>query len=312
MATSGVYTNTLTRNQIIRQAALLVNAIGAEEPLPSAMTSDFAIILNMLVKRWESQGMKMHAIQECTLFLVPGQYVYYAGTGATDHITDSFRQTETTADAVLSATLLAVDDTTGVTLLDKVGVILDSGTWHWTTVAAFTSSSITLTDPLPDSVDTGNQVFTYTNRIPRPLRVPEARTYDVVSRNETPITVEPRLTYRALPTKRDAGQPVSLFYDPQRGQGVFNIWRVPNVVQYAINFTAHRPLQTFQGANDDPDFPDDWAMALVYNLALHTMAMYPVTPANRQLIAAMAPDMLASAQGAAQDGESIFMQPDMG
>ena len=42
------------------------------------------------------------------------------------------------AAAVVTATTMEVDDTTGMTAGDIIGVELDNGTWHWTTIDGVT------------------------------------------------------------------------------------------------------------------------------------------------------------------------------
>ena len=311
MATSGVTTLTTTTAQICRQAALLVNAIGRQEAMPAILLQDFVFNLNATIKRWQTRGLHVWTTREATLFPTVGQFQYRAGAGATDHITETYYETEVTIDAVLSATLLNVDDTSSVTIGDFVGVVLDDGTIFWTTVANKAATTLTLTLPLTDSVNTGNKVFTYTTKIPRPLRVVDARRYDVAAQSITPIILEARRDFRALPTQSDAGSIVSMFYDAQLTLGVFNLWRIPNVTTDLLKFTWYRPIEAFVSANDNPGLPEEWIQPLIYNLAVVMMPMHPVKPENRALIINNAAQFLDDVQGFDREGESIFVGPDL-
>lgn len=311
MATSGNTNFLTTTAQIYRQAALLVNAIGRQESMPASLVSDFTFSLNALIKNWQNTGIHLWTTREATLFPTVGQYQYRAGTAATDHITETYYSTKVTVNAVLSGTLLTVDSTTNITIGDFVGVVIDNGTIQWTTVANKSATTITLTAPLVDSVKAGNKVFTYTTKISRPLRVVDARRFDIAGERETPILMEARKDYRALPTKRDAGSIVSMFYDAQLTLGVFNLWRVPNVTTDLVNFTWYRPMEVFVSANDNPDLPEQWVQALIWNLALVRMPMHPVKPENRQLIMQNAAQFLDDAKGFDREGESIFVAPNL-
>lgn len=309
MATSGQPTFTVTRNDILRQAALQVNAIGATEAMPAAMSADFAFNLNALVKNWQAKGINIHTVAEATLFPAVGQYVYRAGVAATDHITETFYQTETTADTLLGIGVIPVASTTNVTIGDFLGIVLDDGTLHWTTVSSKTATTITFPLVLTDSVDTGQAVFTYTTKIPRPLRVVAARRFEISSARETPIDVTARLDFRALPTKRDAGTVVNLFYDAQLTLGQFNVWRVPSATTDLINFTFYRPIQRFETGADNPDLPDEWTLPLIYSLAEIMMLQYPVDMKRQAQISRDAARYLDNVAAANREGESLFVQP---
>jgi hypothetical protein len=45
------------------------------------------------------------------------------------------------------------------------------------------------------------------------------------------------------------------------------VYPTPNNVKYVINFTYEDPLDDMTNSTDDFDFPHEWGLALVYNLA---------------------------------------------
>jgi len=53
-------------------------------------------------------------------------------------------KTEMRIAAVVTATTMEVDDTTGMTTGDICGVELDNGTWHWTTATVTDGDTLTL------------------------------------------------------------------------------------------------------------------------------------------------------------------------
>jgi hypothetical protein len=176
MTTSGTTEYELTLAQLLTQAARKVNAVGRGQELSGPLLADFKMTANLLVKHWQAMpGSHCWKTVEGTLFPQPGQFQYSAGPSATDHITETFYQTAVTTDATLGLTLIPVDDTTDMAVDDHVGIVLDDGTLHWSTIANTSSTTVTIADALPDSAAAGNAVFNYTTRIARPLNILAAR-----------------------------------------------------------------------------------------------------------------------------------------
>jgi hypothetical protein len=80
MATSGSYTFTQTRDDIIKRALRLIGALAQGETPTTDQVTEAAIALNGLVKAWEADGMPLWAITQKTLTLVSGQSTYTVTT----------------------------------------------------------------------------------------------------------------------------------------------------------------------------------------------------------------------------------------
>jgi hypothetical protein len=312
MTTSGTSIWNPNHTDIIRQSALHLQAIGASITMDAQMKADFSHNLNGMVKRWQAKGIHVWTVTEGTLFPVPGQIRYGAGTGATDHIAATYYTTTVSADEALGQTVISVADTTNMTALDNIGVVLNSGTIHWTTIASKTSTTVTISAALTDSASTGNQVFNYTSRIVRPLKVVDARRHDIVSGTDTPISpMTARRDYQALPLKTQAGSINQLFYDPQLGIGYFNIWQVPAVVTELLKFTWHRPIQDFNAAGETADLPQEWIQTLEFNLAAIMSWQFPCNPNKQRNLIAVAASFLDDLTGYDREDESVYFQPNM-
>lgn len=309
MTTSGTSTLTPTRDQIIRQAALEVSAIGIGTTMSAEMMQDFAFRLNAMVKHWQGRGIHIWTVKQATLFPVAGQSRYLAGTGATDHVTESWSQTTVSADEASAQTVISLTSTAAMAVADNIGILLNSGAVHWTTVSSKTSTTATIAAALPAAASAGNEVFTYTRRIPKPVRVLLARRYLVSSATETPIDLVSHEEYRALPNKASVGSINQVQYDPQRVQGQFNLWSVPAVLTELLNFTYLRPFDVFSAGGDSADFPEEWTSALIWNLAKEMMGRYPVNPERRRIITESAATSLIDAEGFGREAESVFFQP---
>lgn len=313
MATSGTSTFNQTCSEIIKDAALKVRAIrGGQTALPAAAMEDWRRALNMMTKQWQAEGLHVWTVTEGTLFPQASQVSYGAGGGATDHIAQTYVQTELSADEASGQTVLSVDSVSGIAANNQIGVALDDGTIHWSTVSGSPSSTVTIASALTDSASAGNAVFAYASNIVRPLRIVAARRHNIASGDDTPIDVVARLDYQALPQKTDTGTISQLFYDRQLSTGVVKLWQPPATVEDLVKFTWWRPIEDFSAAGDNPDLPQEWIGCLMWNLALWKTPEYPVEPHLFSIIKTMADDAKAAMSGFDREEESIKFGVDMG
>lgn len=311
MATSGDTTFTATKQEIMRAAALKIGALRGTQPMNATMQKDFGFALNAMVKRWQGSGIHVWTVSEATLFPAVGQISYSAGGGATDHIAQSYVETEIAADEDSGQTVISVEDASDFAADMNIGILLDSGTIQWTTIASIASNEITLDAALTDSAAEGANVFGYVTKIVRPLRVVDARIKALEGGNEIPIEIVSRLDYRRLPQKNSEGRISQIFYDPQLQRGIFSIWQSPTAVTDLINFTWWRPIEDFDAASDNPDLPQEWIDTLVFNLADAMALDFDVPADKQQMIAAKAKEFLSEMQGWDREPEAYSFQPDM-
>lgn len=82
MAVSGTTTFSVTRNDII-EASLRLLGVLEEGAVPNPTSIENAsLVLNMLIKDWMTDGIKLWTTEEITLPLVNGQTTYTIGTGS--------------------------------------------------------------------------------------------------------------------------------------------------------------------------------------------------------------------------------------
>jgi hypothetical protein len=216
------------------------------------------------------------------------------------------------ADEAAAQTVLSVASTAGIADADNIGVVLDDGAIHWSTVSGAPGATVTIAAGLADSASEGNPVFAYTSKIVRPLKVVAARRKNIDSGDETPIQTIARLDYLDLPRKAQTGTINQLFYDPQMSTGMFKLWQPPAVVADLVNFTWWRPIMDFNAAADNPDLPQEWVSALMWNLAQEKMIEYPVSDRDATIITQMATRTLDIMKGNDREAESYFFGVDMG
>lgn len=311
MATSGSSNFTTTRDEIIRHALMHMGILGANETASSEQTTDMAHMLNAMVKAWQGRGMHIWSVVEGTLFPQPSQYRYQVGTSSTDHVTETYYDTTLSADEASGQTILSVTSTDDMTVADHIGIVLDDGTLHWSTIASKTSTTVTINDAIDDDAASGNKVFNYTSKLVQPLRVVDYRRYDIDGDTDTPILDIARLDYNRLPNKTSAGSMSQVFYDRQLSMGYLNVWQVPSTVSELLKFTCHKPLQDFDASSDNPDLAQEWILAIEFNLAVVAGTQFGVATERYRRLEARAVEYLDAVIGLDQENQSIFDQPDI-
>lgn len=268
MATSGSVDFSVTRNNIIYEALELIGVYDpGETPTPTDIVS-CARTLNMMIKAWQAENIGLWLNKELVLFQSYQGYSYDIGpSGDQCCLVSDYVKTEISTAAASGAASIEVDSITGLTNADIIGIELDDKTLQWTTISgAPLGTTVTLSDVLTDAAAIDNHVYSYTTIANRPLDIIEAR-IRYPSGTENPITIISRIEYMELSDKTTAGIANSIFFDPQRTDVNIKIWPACNDVQYVIPFTGKMPVEDFDASTDNPDFPQEWFMALAYNLA---------------------------------------------
>ena len=314
MSTSGSSDFNRTRDQIIHRAARLINAVRAGSTPGAQLVSDFAEAGNAMIKRWQATpNMRVWTVTEATLFPQVDQVRYSLASGSTDHATETYYETEISAAEASGQTTISLSSTTNITVADNIGIVVDDGTLHWSTVSSKTSTTATIADALDDAASAGNAVFTYTTKIVRPLKIVDVRRYNISSAIDASMgPMLARLDYQALPNKSQSGTITQAFYDPQLTTGYLYLWSPPSAVTDLVKFTWHRPLQDFDAAGDNPDFPAEWIDAIVFNLAATMAPEFDVPMEKFQQIAAMALKYLDDVAGFDREAESFEFGVEMG
>lgn len=314
MATSGVYTFTQNRNQIIKRALRQLNVIDAGKSPSAAIVADAADALNAMVKAWQASGIHIWSVEEATLFVQPGQADYDLGLTATDHATSSYVATTLSAAEASGQTVLSITSASGMASGDNIGIVLDGGTIHWSTISGSPGATATIAGALTGNAASGNAVYAYTSKIVRPLRIPAARRYTFSDGQEIDLGKPlARLDYRAMPNKTTRGAVNQFYYDPRGGAtvlGRMSLWTAPANVLDAIKFTYHRPLQDFSASTDTPDLPQEWVNALTFNLAVDLATEFSVPADKYATVKQRAEEYLALATGYDRESESILFTAD--
>ncbi|QOR55476.1 MAG: hypothetical protein ULS35scaffold63_33 [Phage 33_17] len=266
MTTSGTNNFSLTRNEVIEKA---YSKIGVKTPfriLTSEEMNDAVTYLNLIIKSLKADGRYLWKTAEGTLFLVPGQNSYLLN-GSTSNATDNFSQTTLNADAISAATSIVVSDTTGFVVGYFIGIIQDNNTLFWSAITNIVGTTITIADPLTYSASTLNVVYTYQTKINMPQAIISARRRNS-SNFDTPMSQLSQLDYQYLVNKYNTGNPIQFYYDKQLTNGTIYVWPAPMDVTDIIKFTYEQMFDDAGGPTDTLDFPVEWTLFLIYELAI--------------------------------------------
>lgn len=275
MTTSNSYDFSISRDDIIRDAYQEIGVLEEGETPNAQQTTDAARKLNMFVKTIMQKGNHLWCVQDAVLFLVLGQQSYSLGSASTDaEWADpaDLAMTTTTAAAAAGASTITVDSITGIASGDRIGVVLDSGDFQWTTVnGAPSGSTVTLTAVLTGAAALGNTVYAYTNRLVRPMRLIENTIYlrqqTGTQANDFPVNLIGSNEYQQLTSKMQRGLAISVAYQPYLTSGKLWTWPTCDLVTRTLRFSYERPIQDFDLATDNPDFPIEASVMLYKNLA---------------------------------------------
>lgn len=265
MTTSNSTNFSVNANDIISDALRLIGELGEGETVSG---SDYALCmrqLNMMVKTWMVEGIKLWCETEATVYLDKDTQSY---TLPTANSTSSEVKTELSAALVATNTVLTVDSTTGMAASDVVGVVQDDGSMHWSTISSVDSSTqITIAGGLVSAAAIDNHVYTYTTAMVRPKDILSVR----VENEGGSVTVLRKMArddYFKLNNRSASGLPRSWYFDRQRDNGTLYTYPVSTTGMDRLRITFTREIQDFDVSTDTADFPPEWAQTLMWNLGV--------------------------------------------
>lgn len=281
MTTSGVYSLSVNRDQIVRQAMLNIGKIDPGESPTAQETTDCVFLLNLLVKQWQGNadgapGLKTWTRRHGHLFLssTTGQYtVGPSGTGWTN----SYVTTTTTSSAAAGQAVVLVTSSTGMTAGDNFGLQLDSGALFWSTIFTKVGLTITLTTNLPSVSSTGSVVFDYTTTAQQPVVIETVFLRDI-NNADTPVRMLTVQDYDNLPSKVDTtapADPTSIYYEfLLTNSNLYTDCAAAQDVTKHLCLTYMEAVQGFVNATDNPEYPQEYFLPLTWGLAKQIAPMF--------------------------------------
>lgn len=284
MTTSGTYSFTVTRDQIIRQAMLNIGAIDPDEAPDATEVSDIAFVLNMLVKQWQGKGdfgagLKVWTRRRGHLYLNGAGYQYTLGPAATGWSTATTPANTTTA-ATQNAgdSQVTLSSTSNLAIGYSIGVELSTGVLQWTTISNLVGSVASLGAALTASVNSGAQVFGYQTVGTQPINL-EAVVLRDNQNNDTPIKILTQQEYDSLPAKTaptNTSDPAAVYLEFQLGNSYLytDVAAAADVTKHLV-LTFLESIQDFNNPLDNPEYPQEYYLALCWGLSKQIITMFP-------------------------------------
>jgi hypothetical protein len=281
MTTSGTYSFSVNRDQIIRMAMMFGGKLGDTENPSAQETSDCAFVLNMMTKQWMGKadfapGLKTWTRRRGYLFLSGTTGQYSVGPTAPGWTT-AFVNPLTTASALSGASAVVVANTAGIASGYSIGVELVTGTLQWTTVANVVGFTVNLNAPLAAAVSTGAEVYAYQTAAQQPIKI-EAAVLRDAQNNDAPLKIMEQPDYDFLSSKTNTtniSDPTAIYYEFQLGNSYLytDVAAAQDVSKYIV-LTYQEPIQDFNNPLDTPEYPSEWFLALCWGLAIQIAPMF--------------------------------------
>lgn len=299
MATSGSVDFSVTRNDIITAAMEMIGEYDPGETMSSADVTTCAKWLNLIVKQYHGNtdfapGFKTWNRKRGYLFLDKAQAVYTLGptvstTTTTDKWATSYRQTTIGVGGEASGqTVISVTSATNIVATDRIGIELDSGYMHWTTVSSVSNNDITIAVALPSAAAAANIVFAYTVTTGQGRRPEKILTAVLRNSSGTDTKIEPMSLeqYEAISAKTTDGTPSKYYYEDTLTDGTIYLDVEPSDVSYVVRLVYLSPIEDFDASTDTPDYPQTLSLFLVTELAKYIAPVFgheftPTMEANR-------------------------------
>ncbi len=139
--------------------------------------------------------------------------------------------------------------------------------------------------PLTNGVNKYRIGLNQTINISKPLKIQQAYNRNTTSFVDIPMRILTRQEYNMLGNKSVSGNPIQIYYDPQRVYGDLYVFPTPTTVEASNNTVVihyQRPFEDFDADIDEPDFPQEWFDAICYGLACRLAPSYGIPLADRK------------------------------
>lgn len=266
MSTSGSYNYTITAQDAIQEAYELAQILGEGETPTTDQFNSAMRTLNIMIKGWQAKGLNIFAVQKTFLFPENEVGTYTLNSTTSSVWSTTYEYGYLTADATIPATSLSIDivASTG----DRIGIPYSDGTYFWTTCLANGGGTLSIADSIPADVSTGQVVYACSASVPwEPMAMIEG--YAILNQL-TSVSLEQmgRQDYYALPKTTTKGLATKIYFQYTPGTVQVHFWPKPDITQQVFQLNISRRLADMDTSSDDFDFPQEWYLPIVTNLAV--------------------------------------------
>ena len=260
-----------------------VGVVGVGLAPSSDQYTEGSLWLNGIVKSWNaSLGMPLWSITEGVIFPINDSNSTFLGaSGGHASNYQNYVHTTLSADSAISDTTIDVTSASGISDTYNIGIELDSGNMHWTTVSGAPSgTTVTLASGVATAATSGNHVYCYSTKIDRPLRILQATVYSYVSDTYIPCEIITPTEFFNLTYLATESYPTQVAYEIGHNvsnsinMGKFRYWPRFSDGTKIITIRYHRVLHDFDATGDTPDFPQEFYLPLIAELSCYIGFQY--------------------------------------
>jgi hypothetical protein len=286
MATSGTTTFSVTRNDIIQSSLRLLGVLEEGTQPTANATENASMVLNMMLKDWMTDGIKLWTVTELTIPLKSNQTSYTIGPAATNDLVTNkplrliqsfLRNVSNTTNQVAQVSLLSGGS--GYTVQPTNPVACTGGSGSGATFnLSYTGTAVTkalLANAGGSNYAVGDVLTMSGGTFVTPATV----TVDSLLNTyiDLPMSILSEQEYNILGSKYNTGTVNSVFYKPSVLNGTVKVFLTPNAstsTTYELHMTVQRPIEDITTANQTFDFPSEWYQCLRWGLASELAADY--------------------------------------
>lgn len=279
MAVSGSKSYSITAIEVIGAALRKLGVYDSGETIPAEETQDALLALNVLIKEWSAQGIDIWLRQEITLFVQGGGKTTYTLSPTGDLAT-----TDTVFETELDVASNGVD--ANIRTAEQPGsasyaaVVMDDNSVEVRDVTGITGNGFLASPAIPAGASVGNKVYSFDNKVSKPLKIVFAMRRNSDGQ-DVPIDLIGENEYQRLSDKDQTGPTTQVWYKPLRDSGELRIWPIGESNFHRIIMQAHFHPDDFDATTNEPEFPIEWANALIFGLAHDLAPEYGISRQDR-------------------------------
>jgi len=324
MALSGSFDFVRTADQIIESSLRKIGVLAEGQVASTNQKTYGTEALNILIKSWQALGMPVWNMRIGYIYPIHNtNYINLGAAAGLGHASEELILTKLTAAAATSATALTVSITSAIDVIgttadsDFIGVELDDGTMHWTTISAGGgTTTLTIATGLASAAAVGNRVYAYTTKLTRPESIEACWLVTTDSASRLDLPKDARVTVQGNSVLPTEGEPIHFNYQEAyhtatgSSYGIFSFWpRFENGEQYFEVYMQYPFDDIDTSSTDNLAFPSSWYRAIVLHLAIDLGLEYSVPAEKMAIVKGLAKEAFDIAEGATTEGASIFFQP---
>lgn len=313
MATTGIASFTLTRDEMIKASLRLLSELGVGETPIAEDYTNCNQALNLLLKSLQKKGAILWTYQELSIPMVTGITTYPIGPSAGYLATAGISITTAGTGGSAGTYALTITDSTGTGAtgtytIDATGGVVSVAI---TAPGSGYTASPTLSFPLGGVSGVVVEVRTVGVTTNRPLRVLDVFLRTDATSQDIPLIPVARTDYDRLGNKTTVGQPNQYYYDNQQSQGLLTVYNPPQDNTRTVHAVMQRQIYDMVSASDNFDLPQEWLRAVKWGLADELSIEYGADKDIIQLVAMRAAQFIEECFDFSVEEASVYFTADL-